>query len=138
MDALPFVDVHTVQTRASRDHVWAALVRTLRRTMGGSGAFARVLGCEPARSSDDFDGSVGQTLPGFQVVKSEPGHRMTLEGRHRFSRYRLTVQIDATEISARTEAAFPGVRGRLYRAAVISSGGHRVITRRMLRDIARA
>jgi hypothetical protein len=41
-----------------------------------------------------------------------------------------------TRVTAQTWAAFPGIRGRLYRAMVIGSGGHRVVVRRMLRNIA--
>lgn len=110
---LPYIDEHAVTTHASRDHVWASLVRTLRHTMGGSSVVARVLGCDPSRETEEFDGSVGQTLPGFRIVGAERGQRMTLEGRHRFSRYRLTFSVDTHEIRARTDAAFPGVRGWL-------------------------
>jgi hypothetical protein len=41
-------------------------------------------------------------------------------------------------VSAQTRAAFRGVLGRIYRAAVIGSGGHRLVTRRLLRQVARA
>lgn len=134
---LPYVDEHAVTTHATREQVWTSLVRTLRKTMGGSAAFARLLGCEPSRATEELDGRVGQTLPGFRIVEADPGRRMVLEGRHRFSRYRLTFFIDGNEIRARTDAAFPGVRGRLYRTAVIGTGAHKLITRKMLRDIAR-
>ncbi len=134
---LPYIDEHAVTTQASRDQVWASLVRTLRRMIGGSSTFARVLGCDPSRATEEFDGRVGQTLPGFGVVAAEPGRQMTLEGRHRFSRYRLTFFLEDHEIRARTDAEFPGIRGRLYRTAVIGTGGHKLITRKMLRDIAR-
>jgi hypothetical protein len=136
MDHLPHIDEHVVATHAPRDAVWASLIRTLRHTMGGSGAFARLLGCDPVQSTEHFDGSVGQTLPGFRVVDAEPGYHLTLEGRHRFSRYRLTFELDTTRVRARTDAAFPGALGRLYRAAVIGTGGHKLVTRRMLRQIA--
>jgi hypothetical protein len=42
-----------------------------------------------------------------------------------------------SRLRAETHAAFPGLLGRLYRAAVIGSGGHRLVTRRLLRQIAR-
>jgi hypothetical protein len=50
----------------------------------------------------------------------------------------LPFDLDGGRLHARTQAAFPGLRGRLYRAAVIGSGGHRIITRRLLRQVARA
>ena len=137
MESLPFIDEHAVSVDASPERVWSALVETLRRTVGGSEAFARLLGCEPVRSTDRFDGSIGQTLPGFRVVDAEPGHRLALEGRHRFSRYRLTFVLDEDSVRARTDAAFPGVLGRLYRAAVIGTRAHALITRRLLRRITR-
>jgi len=138
MEALPHIDEHVVETHGPRDAMWTSLLRTLRRTMGGSATFARLLGCQPAQLSADFDGAVGQTLPGFRVVEAEPGHHLTLEGQHRFSRYRLTFELDADHLRARTDAVFPGALGRLYRAAVIGTGGHKLITRRMLRQITRA
>jgi hypothetical protein len=137
MESLPFIDEHAAHVDASPELIWTSLVGTLRRTIGGSAAFARVLGCEPARSSERFDGSIGQTLPGFRVVEAEPGLRLTLEGRHRFSSYRLTFTLDNDRLRARTDAAFPGVLGRLYRIAVIGTRAHALITRRLLRRIMR-
>jgi hypothetical protein len=117
--------------------VWSSLVGTLHHTIGGAATFARLLGCEPARSSEPFDGSIGQTLPGFRVVDAEPGHRLALEGRHRFSRYRLTFVLDDDRVRAYTNAAFPGVLGWLYRVAVIGTRAHALVTRRLLRRITR-
>lgn len=136
MAELPFVDVHEVPVSATRDEAWAALVEELGGELGRHSTFARLLGCDPATRSADFDGQVGQTIPGFRVERSEPGIRLELLGRHRFSRYSLTFLLDDGALRAETRAAFPGVHGRLYRAAVIGSGGHRVLTRRMLRAIA--
>jgi hypothetical protein len=61
-----------------------------------------------------------------------------LRGRHRFSDYSLTFVVDGERVRALTHAAFPGVLGRLYRAAVIGSGGHRIVVKRLLRKIAQA
>jgi hypothetical protein len=58
-----------------------------------------------------------------------------LAGRHRFAQYTLTFVLDPDRLRARTQAAFPGVSGRLYRTAVIGSGAHRIVTRRMLRRV---
>ena len=74
-------------------------------------------------------------MPGFRVVEAEPGRRLALRGRHRFANYALTFVFDGGRLRALTHAEFPGLLGRLYRAAVIGSGGHRLVTRRMLRQV---
>jgi hypothetical protein len=66
-----------------------------------------------------------------------------LEGRHRFSRYRLGFHLDPLEagrvlVRARTDAAFPGPHGAVYKALVIGSGLHGVVMRRMLAQLKRA
>ena len=125
---LPFVDVHRVPVRASRDAIWSALIDTLAHLAPGHGQYARLVGCDPATLSPQFAGRVGETVPGFRVAESEPGHRLALAGRHRFSRYTLTFRVDDEELSAETHAAFPGVFGRLYRTAVIGTRGHVLLT----------
>jgi hypothetical protein len=138
MESLPYIDEHSAKTDAPRDAVWASLLDVVKRTMGGGAALARLLGCDPVRSSGELTGEPGETVPGFRVVAAEPGRRLELRGRHRFSRYALTFTIDDDRVRARTDAAFPGVLGRLYRAAVIGTGAHKIITGRMVRQIARA
>jgi hypothetical protein len=138
MEQLPYIDEHSQRVNASADAVWAALSKVLRRSMGGSAAIARILGCDPAQGTAEFAGRLGETVPGFRVVEAEPGRRLALRGRHRFSNYALTFVLDGDRLRAQTYAAFPGVLGRLYRAAVIGSGGHRIATRRLLRQVARA
>jgi hypothetical protein len=59
----------------------------------------------------------------------------------RFSTYRLTFELSGSEpgptrLRATTHADFPGIGGRLYRAAVIGSGAHAVLVRRLLRGVA--
>jgi hypothetical protein len=138
MEQLPFIDEHSQRVDAPADVVWAALLKTLRRQMGGSASIARILGCDPAQGTAEFTGRAGDAVPGFRVVDAEPGRRLALRGRHRFSSYALTFVLDGESLRAQTEAAFPGVLGRLYRAAVIGSGAHRIVTRRLLRQVARA
>jgi len=138
MEQLPFIDEHSQRVDAPADAVWMALLKVLRRGMGGSAPIARILCCDPAQGTDEFAGRPGETVPGFRVVESEPGRRLALRGRHRFANYALTFVVDGDRLSAQTHAAFPGVFGRLYRAAVIGSGGHRLVTRRLLRQVARA
>jgi hypothetical protein len=137
MEPLPFIDEHSERIDAPADAVWAALLRVL-RGLGGSSRLARILGCDPAGGTAEFAGRPGEAVPGFRVVEAEPGRRLALRGRHRFANYALTFVLDGGRLHARTHAEFPGLRGRLYRAAVIGSGGHRIITRRLLRQVARA
>jgi hypothetical protein len=78
---------------------------------------------------------------GFAVAESVPGRSVQLVGRHRFSRYalgfELTVHSGLTTLAARTHAEFPGLRGAVYRGLVIGSGAHRLLVRRLLRDVRR-
>ena len=137
-EQLPFLDEHREQVDVPADVAWTALVGVLRRRMGGARTLARVLGCDPLEGTPGFSGRVGDTLPGFRVVDSEPGRRLVLQGRHRFARYALTFLIDGNQLRARSEAAFPGIHGRLYRALLMGTGGHRLVTRGLLRHVARA
>ncbi|HEY1907293.1 MAG TPA: hypothetical protein VGG91_14700 [Myxococcaceae bacterium] len=137
-EQLPFLDEHRERFDVPADVAWTALVGILRRRMGGAGSLARVLGCDPVEGTPGFSGRVGETLPGFRVVDSEPGRRLALRGQHRFARYALTFLIDGGELCARSEAEFPGVHGRLYRALLMGTGGHRLVTRGLLRQVARA
>lgn len=132
---MPFIDEHSLRFDAPAEAVWRALLQVLRGTMGTSSWFARLLGCEPVAGSVEFDGRLGDSVPGFRVVESEPYRRLALRGRHRFADYALTFVLDGDLLKAQSHGEFPGLAGRCYRAAVISSGGHRVITRRLLRQI---
>ncbi len=138
MDELPFVDEHRARIDAPAHVVWAALLQVVRREFEGAARLAKVLGCDPAQGTPRFDGNLGETVPGFRVAEAEPGRRLVLRGRHRYSGYELAFVLDDGQLRARTRAAFPGVHGWLYRAAVIASGGHRIVTRRLLRKVARA
>lgn len=137
MERLPYIDEHARTVDGSRERVWAALVAVLRGELAGGGRIAGVLGCDPAHGTPEFDGRPGQAVPGFRVVEAEPGRRLALRGRHRLSRYALTFILDDGRLRAQTHAAFPGALGRLYRAAVIGSGGHRIAVRRLLGQVAR-
>ncbi|WP_286171884.1 hypothetical protein [Mycobacterium sp. BK086] len=83
-----------------------------------------------------------ETVPfGFALEAAEQPDRFALKGRHWFSVYKLIFLLSddpagGTRVAAQTWAAFPGVKGRVYRALVIGSGGHRVVVRNMLRRIA--
>lgn len=128
---LPFVDAHEVLVPAPREVVWAALERfvdfDLLADRWPKPWLTFVLGTDPT--------------PGFEEVdRDEPDH-LVLEGRHRFSRYRLTFELASgprdgeTTLRAVTHAAFPGPHGFLYRTAVISSGAHVRATRGFLATI---
>jgi len=138
MERLPYIDEHSQRLDASTEAVWAALLEVLRRQLAGSAAIVRVLGCEPAQATREFSGRPGETVPGFRVAEAEPLRRLALCGRHRFANYALTFVLEDQRLRALTHAEFPGFLGRLYKAAVIGSGGHGIVTRRLLRQVARA
>ncbi|ADB49902.1 hypothetical protein [Conexibacter woesei] len=137
MEQLPYIDEYSTSTGAPPDRVWVALAEVLRKEFGGAAGIARALGCDPAAGTPEFDGSLGQTVPGFRVAESEPQRRLALRGQHRFSRYGLTFVLDGDRLSAQTHAVFPGLHGRLYRLAVIGTRGHRVVTKRLLAQVVR-
>ncbi len=63
-------------------------------------------------------------------------------GEHRFSRYALIFYAVETasgpvRLSAETRAEFPGAKGRVYRTLIISSRGHVLATRSILRNVRR-
>jgi hypothetical protein len=128
---LPYVDEHAVEVRAPRERVWRALDDYVRSSLGISDRhpLGPVLGTRP-RS-------------GFAVAATVPGEQVELEGRHRFSVYRLVFDVadgsspDRAVLRATTHAAFPGPHGRAYRLLVISSRVHVGATTGMLRTIRR-
>ncbi|MCX4091205.1 SRPBCC family protein [Nocardia sp. alder85J] len=139
---MPFIDEHRLTVPAPAATVWAALTDWIGHTgLGVDRRFTRMVGTDPRSRSGTLP-DVGATVPGFAVAESEPDDHLTLAGRHRFSRYVLTFTLTAdpagTILAARSSAAFPGPHGRVYRMLVIDSGAHRMIVRRMLRDIGRS
>lgn len=146
MEQLPYIDEHSIQIRATREEAWRALVSVLRTDLGGSTTLplTRLLGVEPAQLRGDWRGEIrlGDTLPGFAVAETRSPERLALHGEHRFSRYALVFELDATDaagctLRAQTWAEFPGNAGRAYRALVIGTRGHRVVVHRLLRKVAR-
>lgn len=125
---LPYVDEHSITIAAPRDLVWALLQRYAAASIGipGGSPLARILGAAP-RS-------------GFELTQTVPVDRLTLTGRHQFSRYALVFDLrDTTSrgpvLHATTYAAFPGPHGRMYCAMVISIGAHAFATSHMLHAI---
>ena len=126
---LPYVDEHAIRIDAPREVVWAALERYVRGSIRAAerNPLTRVLGTEPAA--------------GFAVADRAEPERLRLAGRHRFSRYELLFELaevdGGTQLRAQTRAEFPGLHGRLYRALVIGTRGHVVVTRYLLHSVRR-
>jgi len=140
---LPFIDNLDTTVEASAPAVYEALARHLSRSLGTAGARVAcgILGCAHRGASLTTPPVEGQEVSGFMVAEARAPHRLVLEGRHRFATYRLSFTIDAlshnrAQLSARTEALFPGLTGAIYRALVIGSGGHEIVARRMLAAVA--
>jgi hypothetical protein len=119
MERLPYIDEHVISVDANRADTWSALLRILCR-----------------------DPDAPTTVPpGFTLEEATPPERFVLKGRHPFAVYRWVFVLDEdgpqrTVVRSQTWAAFPGLHGKIYRALVIGSGGHRVVVRRVLRRIA--
>lgn len=141
---LPFIDSLDTTVEASAPAVYTALARHLGRSLGSTSARVAcgLLGCAHRGASLTNPPMEGQEASGFVVVAARAPHLLVLEGRHRFASYRLSFTIDSlsrnrAQLSARTDAAFPGFAGKVYRALVIGSGGHEIVARRMLAAVAR-
>ena len=128
--SLPFVDEHHRHVGATAERTWAAVAEFVRRrlTRPAPAAFVALWRLEPTS--------------GFEIAEETAPRHLALQGHHRFSRYELAFDLEAgprgVELTARTSAEFPGVAGRVYRGLVIGSGAHRLVVRRMLRQIARS
>jgi len=145
VDDLPFIDEHVTSVAASTDTVWQALLDGLDRRFSRWPAtvYARVVGCVDVAASGPRPLVEGSSLPGFRVVTIVPLTEIVLEGRHRFSTYRLTFRVDQVSSSesrlrAESRASFPGVAGEAYRRVVIATGGHAILVRRLLSGVRRA
>ena len=131
-----------VTSALGRDNTWQALVDVL----GGFPALPCLLttvwGLEPAVGTGWGEPTPGDAVPGFAVTEVDRPRTLTLQGRHRFSRYELRFSLESptpgrTELHARTAAVFPGLLGGGYRLLVIGSGGHVLAVRRLLAQVAR-
>ena len=142
-DALPFVDEHSVEVAASPEAVWAPLCRVVEGSFSSPtvARIARAVGCETTAESGPRPLAEGSAFPGFVVARAEPGSELALAGRHRYSDYALVFRLadegGTTRLRAETRARFPGVSGRLYRAAVIGTRGHVLVTTRLLGAVKR-
>jgi hypothetical protein len=121
MERLPYIDEHATTVAASPTDTWRAVLKMWSR--------------DPDADAPDV------RTPFFALDDAVPTRRLGLKGRHWFSVYKLVFELDddgagRTRVSAHTWAAFPGLRGKVYRALVIGSGGHRIAVRLMLWRIA--
>ncbi len=115
------------------------MLRIVEGSFGSSrtGHIAGLLGCADLDSGGPRPLATGSTLPGFHVELAEPGRELALAGRHRFSSYALIFRLDRldagrTRLRAETRADFPRLKGSVYRALVIGTRGHVLVTRRLL------
>jgi Protein of unknown function (DUF2867) len=125
MERLPYIDEHAITVDADPAETWSALLRVMCR--------------------DPHD-PAGVPI-GFVLDEARHLERFALRGRHSFAIYRWVFELDPlddrepagrTRVRAATWAAFPGVHGKIYRALVIGTGGHRVAVRWTLKRIAAA
>src|ERR1700734_3573261 len=137
MEQLPYIDEHSIQIAATPERVWDELGPSLPADL------TRAWGLVPDARQGEWRGAprLGDTLTGFTVVEADRPKRLALRGKHRFSCYELAFELDAAPaggctLRARTSAAFPGLLGGIYRALVIGTRGHRLIVRRLLREVA--
>jgi hypothetical protein len=137
--SLPYVDELPIEIGADREATWAALLRVVEGTFAsarGRGP-ARLLACEDTELSGPRPLAQGSAFPGFHVESAESSSELALAGRHRFSTYLLSFRLEDaggehTRLVAETRAAFPGLKGSVYRALVIGTRMHVLVTRRLL------
>jgi hypothetical protein len=141
---LPYVDEHSVAVGAGPEATWDAVLAVVEGTFAQSsaGRGARLLGCADVTRSGPRPLTTGSSFPGFHVESAQPSQELVLRGSHRFSDYALTFRLDeegdgGTLLRAETRAAFPGFKGGAYRALVIGTRGHVLVTRRVLKTIKR-
>lgn len=141
---LPFVDELGTEIAAGPGEAWEALLGVVEGSFRSPRAAqaARLLGCADREASGLRPLQAGSAFPGFHVERADPGRELALRGSHRFSDYALTFRLDEpapgrTHLHAETRAAFPGLKGRTYRALVIGTRMHVLVTNRVLRAVKR-
>jgi hypothetical protein len=138
-ERLPHLDEHSAEVAASPVAVWEALLRVVEGSFGSAttGRVARLLGCADVDSSGPRPLVAGSAFPGFHVEAAERPRELELVGSHRFSNYALIFRLedlseDRTRVHAETRADFPRLKGSVYRALVIGTRGHVLVTHRLL------
>jgi hypothetical protein len=143
-ERLPYVDEHSLVVEARREETWKSLLRVVEASVSSAGAprFARIVGCADTGPSGPRPLAAGSALPGFHVAVAGAPEELALAGSHRFSDYALVFRLDElesghTRVRAETRAEFPGRKGSVYRALVIGTRMHVLVTRRMLAGVKR-
>jgi hypothetical protein len=143
MEHLPHIDEHSLVVEAGRDGTWESLLRVVEASVSSGAAprFARILGCADTAPSGPRPLAEGSVLSGFHVAAESPTE-LALAGSHRFSSYALIFRLDdlgggRTRVRAETRAEFPRPKGAVYRALVIGTRMHVLVTRRMLAGVKR-
>jgi hypothetical protein len=143
-ERLPHVDEHSLVVEAGREKTWEALGRVAEGTVSSGAAprFARIVGCADTAAAGPRPLAEGSALPGFHVDVADEPSELALVGSHRFSDYALIFRLDEldggrTRVRAETRAAFPHLKGAVYRALVIGTRLHVLATRRMLAGVKR-
>lgn len=138
-ERLPHVDEHSLVVDAAPGPTWEALTRVVEGSVSSGSAprFARIVGCADTGVSGPRPLSEGSAFPGFHVAAATAPAELALAGSHRFSDYALIFRLDdlgsgRTRVRAETRAEFPHLKGTVYRALVIGTRMHVLVTRRML------
>jgi hypothetical protein len=138
-ERLPHVDEHSLVVAAGREAAWEALLRVVEAPVSSGAAprFARILGCADTTAAGPRPLAEGSVLPGFHVAAATAPAELALAGSHRFSDYALIFRLDEldgarTRVRAETRAEFPQLKGSIYRALVIGTRMHVLLTRRIL------
>jgi hypothetical protein len=141
-EQLPYIDEHSVEIETPPAATWKALLRVAEGSFGSerTGKVARLLGCADTASSGPRPLTEGSAFPGFHVELAKPNSELALRGSHRFSDYALIFRLDESSVGrtwlrAETRAVFPGLKGATYKALVIGTRGHVLVTRRLLNAV---
>jgi hypothetical protein len=138
------IDEHCLTVATPPEVVWDATLESVGASFSAPWPrrLARLLRTDPALVSGWKRLAVGSTIPGFRIVAAHRPDLLVISGSHRFSRYGIVFRIEPSAEGARchaeSRANFPGLPGRLYRLAVVGTGGHAVVVHRMLLGIKRA
>ncbi len=141
-ERLPHVDEHSLVVEAGREDTWKSLLRVVEASVSSGGAprFARIVGCADTAPSGPRPLAAESVLPGFHVAAADAPAELALAGSHRFSDYALVFRLDElgggrTRLRAETRAEFPGLKGGVYRALVIGTRMHVLVTRRIMAGV---
>jgi hypothetical protein len=141
---LPHIDEHSLTVDADRGPTWDALLHVAEAAVSSGAAprFARIVGCADTEPSGPRPLAEGSVLPGFHVDSATEPAELALAGSHRFSSYALIFRLDElgdgrTRVRAETRAEFPHLKGALYKALVIGTRMHVLVTRRILGGVKR-